>query len=125
MTLPKPSELVHTHTITLGEGLDVSFQLSPIPGAVYQQIIDAHRDEDGKTPWETVAEPLLEASIQRVYSSVESTPQPFTINDATEIWETWPDWARWDILQAVIAYSTKGPAANPFSGSTRNENAEQ
>ena len=125
MALPKLDRLTHTHTVTLGDGLDVAFQLVPIPGLIYQEIIDAHRGEDGKTPWETVAVPILTAGIGTVYSSVESTAVPFTETDAMEIWNEWPEWARWDIYQAVIAYVTKGPAGNPFSKSKPKENAEQ
>ena len=125
MSLPKISELTQTHTVTLSGDLDVMFQLHPIPGLIYQQIIDAHRGEDGKTPWEDVAVPILTAGIGTVYSSVESSPVPFTAEDAEEIWNEWPEWARWNIYQAVIAYVTKGPAGNPFSGSKPNKNAEQ
>lgn len=123
MALPKIDHLTHTHTVTLGEDLDVVFQLRPIPGITYQDIIDAHRGEDGKTPWEAVAVPILTAGIGTVYSSVESKPVEFTETDAIEIWNEWPEWARWNIYQAVIAYVTKGPAGNPFSGSKQNENA--
>lgn len=126
MALPKPGNLIQTHTVTLADEVDVSFQIAPIPGAEYQQIIDDHRDADtGKTPWETVAVPILTAGVVQVYSSVESSPVEFTTVDADEVWSTWPDWARWDILQAVIAYTTKGPAGNPFSGSRRNETGEE
>lgn len=123
MALPKLDRLTHTHTVTLGDSIDVAFQLRPIPGIVYQQIIDDHRGEDGKTPWETIAIPILTAGIGTVYSSIESTPVAFTVTDATEIWSEWPEWARWNIYQAVIAYVTKGPAGNPFSSSKPNENA--
>ena len=34
-----------------------------------------------------------------MYSSVESTPVPFTLGDAEELWTEWPEWARWDTLQ--------------------------
>jgi len=124
MALPKPSQITHTHTVVLGDDIDVSFQMTPIPGSRYQQIIDKHRGEDGKTPWETVAVPLLVASVQAVYSSIESTSVPFTEADAVELWNEWPDWARWDLYQAVIAYSTKGPAGNPFTGSKPKPNVD-
>lgn len=124
MALPRITALVQTHTVTLAEDLDVMFQIVAIPGSKYQAIIDAGRGEDGKTPWEDVAIPLLTEGITHVYSSVESTPVEFTETDATELWEQWPEWARWDVFQAVIAYSTKGPAANPFSRSKPNENDE-
>lgn len=124
MTLPKLDRLTRSHTVTLGDELDVVFQLQPIPGLIYQQIIDEHRGDDGKTPWETIAVPILAAGIGTVYSSVESTPVAFTDSDATEIWNEWPEWARWDIYQAVISYVTKGPAGNPFSKSKQNENDE-
>ena len=42
-------------------------------------------------------------------SSPPRSRSPF--DDADELWNEWPEWARWDIYQAVIAYSTKGPAA--------------
>ena len=124
MALPKLTSLVQTHTVTLAEDLDVMFQIVAIPGSKYQAIIDSGRGEDGKTPWETVAVPILTAGIEAVYSSVESAAVPFTEQDAAELWGEWPEWARWDVFQAVIAYSTKGPAANPFSQSKPNENAE-
>ena len=126
MTLPKLDTLTTTHTVTLGDDLAVSFQLRPIPGVEYQTIIDTHRDPDtGKTPYESIAVPVLAAGTAAVYSSVESTPSPFTDADADELWTTWPEWARWEIYTAVVSYSTKGPAGNPFSGSPANENAEQ
>lgn len=124
MALPKLDQLIQTHTVTLGPDLDVSFQIRPIPGAAYQAIIDAHRDEDGKTPWEVAAVPVMSAGIVAVYSSVESTPVPFSEGDAQEIWGQWPDWARWEILQTVIAATTKGPGANPFFGSKPKASAE-
>lgn len=125
MTLPNLDSLVHTHTVTLSNDLSVSFQLRPIPGGEYQTIIDAHRDPDtGKTPFETIAVPVIAASVTSVYSSVESTPSPFTADDAKELWTTWPEWARWDVYTAIIGYTTKGPAGNPFTGSTQKENAE-
>lgn len=124
MALPKLDQFTHTHTVTLDADLDVCFQLRPIPGLKYQAIIDAHRGDDGKTPWEAIAVPILTAGIGTVYSSIESAPTEFTEDDATEIWTEWPEWARWDIYQAVIAYVTKGPAGNPFTSRKPNENAE-
>ena len=125
MALPKINQLVQSHTVTLSEDLDVTFQLQPIPGSKYQAIIDAGRDtETGKTPWENVAVPIMSEGITAVYSSVESAPVPFTAEDAAEVWEDWPEWARWNIYSAVIEYSTKGPAGNPFTGSQRKENGE-
>jgi len=124
MALPKLDRLTVTHTVTLSDDLDVMFQIVPIPGARYQAIIDDGRDpETGKTPWEDVAVALLSAGVVAVYSSVESQPQPFTEADAVELWTEWPEWARWNVYQAVIACSTKGPAANPFSQSTQNGSA--
>ena len=125
MTLPKLSSIIQTHTLTLSDDLTVSFQIRPIPGVEYQQIIDEHADEHGKTPFEVIAIPVLTAGITTVYSSVESTPADFTEADATELWEQWPEWARWDIYRAVIEYTTKGPGGNPFSASKPNENDEQ
>lgn len=124
MALPKITQTGTDHTITLDDDLTVTFHLTPIPGKTYQAILDDHRDDDGKVTHDDVAVEMLDAGIATVYSSVESTPQPFTADDATEIWETWPDWARMNVYQAVVTYSTRGPAADPFDASARRKTAE-
>lgn len=117
MALPKLSDVGRDHTITLDDDLTVTFQLRPIPGSRYQSIIDAHRDDEGRASHEAVAVDMLTAGISAVYSSVESTPTPFAETDAVELWEQWPEWARTQVYSAVIAYSTRGPAADPFDKS--------
>lgn len=122
MTLPKPSKYVHTHTVILTPDAEVSFQIVPLPGARYQQLVDECRDPDtGKTPWANLAVPLLTESVTAVYSSLESTPVEFTAQDAEEIWEEWPEWARWDIFATVLHDNTQGPASDPFTTSKRKE----
>jgi hypothetical protein len=125
MALPKINQLIQSHTVTLAEDLVVTFQLVPIPGSQYSAILEAHRDPEGKSPHEAVAVDVLTAGITAVYSSVESSPVAFTSEDAAELWEQWPDWARWDVYTAVTAYTTRGPAADPFSKSRQNENEGQ
>jgi hypothetical protein len=122
--LPKLGTLTRDHVITLGDDLVVTFQLTPIPGSKYTQILDAHRGEDGKAAHEDVAVDILTAGIANVYSSVESTAVPFGQADATELWTEWPEWARWQVYLAVVAYSTQGPGANPFGKSRQSENGE-
>ena len=120
--LPRFSDVHQDHTVQLADGVYVVFQVVAIPGARYNEILEECRGDDGKVRIEDTGVPILTAGINRVYSSVESTPIEFTQADAEEIWETWPEWARTDVYSTVIAYSTRGPAADPFSGSTRNGN---
>jgi len=124
MALPKLNQLTTDHVIELDDDLTVTFQLSPIAGTAYNAIIDAHRDDDGKAPHEAVAVDVLTAGIRAVYSSQESTPADFTETDARELWDEWPDWARWSVYGAVVRYSTQGPGADPFDGPKRRRNAD-
>lgn len=122
MTLPTITQVTLDHTITLDDDLVVTFRLVPIPGSKFQRILDDHRDADGRSPNTAIAVDLITAGISEIYSSVESTPAVFTDADARELWETWPDWARWDVFSAVLTYATKGPAADPFVRSKPNGN---
>ena len=55
MALPKLSDVGRDHTITLDDDLTVTFQLRPIPGARYQQILVEQRGADGRVTHEDVA----------------------------------------------------------------------
>lgn len=126
MTLPRITAHVSTdHVIVLDDDLTVTFRVVPIAGSKYAAIIDQHRDAEGVASHEAVAVDMLTAGIDVVYSSVESTPSEFTHADAVELWEQWPEWARWNVYRAVIDYSTRGPAADPFGKSRQNENGDK
>lgn len=123
MALPSLSGLVADLPVEVGDVV-VTFQVAPIPGKRYGEIIDAGRDADGRVSDDDVAVPLLAAGIIGVYSSVESQVAEFTEDDARELWEEWPEFARARVLRAVIAASTKGPGADPFGGSKRTGNGD-
>lgn len=119
--LPSFTDARTTHTIAVGD-IDVVFNIVPIPGKTYNQILDDHRDDDGKVANEAIAVDIITHGIDSVYTSVESTPQPWERDDAVEVWETWPDWARGELFTVVHAYSVAGPRADPFSKRKRNGN---
>lgn len=123
MTLPTVPTAAKIHTITLSDDVVVTFQLAAIPGKRYQEILDDHRDEEGRATNEACYIDIVTEGVHATYSNIESTPTPFTQADATEIFETWPEWARWEIFTVCVVYSTKGPAADPFVKSGPNENA--
>ena len=123
MALTKITEVSSDHVVTFSDDLIFTFQLVPIPGSDYQAIIDAHRDDDGKASNDDVAAPMMEAGIDQAYSSVDSQPSPFGIDEAAEIWKDWPEWARWSVYNAVVAYSTRGPAADPLDAAKKKGNA--
>jgi len=141
MSLPDVTGETVNHTIEFSDHLSVTFQLRLIPGAVFDAVLDAHRNGDGKASVDDCGPALLTHGVRAVYSSVESKPVPWELAtrerdetpdafaarvtdhpDAVEVWDVWPEWARMSLYGAVVAYSTKGPAADPFSRSKTKPN---
>ena len=123
MALTKITDVSSDHVVTFSDDLIFTFQLTPIPGTDYQDIIDEARDDAGKASNDDVAAPMMCAGIGKAYSSVDSVPTPFGLAEAREIWDTWPEWARWSVYNAVVAYSTKGEAADPLDAAKKKGNA--
>ena len=124
MALTPITQVTTDHTVTFSDDLIFTFQLVPIPGTDYQDIIEDHRDDDGKASNDNVAPSMMEAGISHAYSSADPRTE-FTIDDAREIWDTWPEWARWSVYNAVVAYSTRGSASDPLDAATKKGTAER
>ena len=141
MGLPSIGDQTADHVIEFGD-VTVTFQLRLIPGGVFQAIIDHHRAEDGSAPVEAVGPMMLTHGIRAIYSSEEPKPQDWARPtrgpeetpagyvervpvhaDALEVWRDWPEWARASVYSAVVAYSTRGPTADPSEGSPKPRNA--
>lgn len=113
MALPDITAITQAVTVELDSDIAVTFNLCPIPGSVYNDLIDAHRDtETGKAPHDDIAEQVLLAGIS-TYQTGDDELEHFVDEDATAIWTEWPDHARWNLYHAVTVFSTKGPG-NPF-----------
>ena len=111
--------------IDLGGDQTVVFRIRPIPAPEWSAIQDRHSIEGSDERWSIrdAAEDLLTEGVTSFYSNKQSTPVDFDREDAKEILATWPPYARDDLVGAVIAATTQGPAANPFSRLNRNGNA--
>jgi hypothetical protein len=126
MTLPQLTDLTTDVTIELADHLIVTFQLAPIPGKTYQEILLRHRDATtGDSSVEAMGLDLLKVGVRTVYSSVESTPVPWTDADAVEFWDTWPEFARQQLLIGVYQFATNGPVADPFGKSAQRKPADK
>ena len=118
MALTSITSVTVDHIVTFTDDLVFTFKLAPISGTVYQQILDDHRDEDGKTSNDSVAAALMFAGITSARSNGDEF-QDFGRDDAAEIWDEWPDWARWDVYNAVQHFATRGPGADPLDVPTK------
>lgn len=139
MPLPSLGDSIIQHVIEF-PNVTATFQLRIIPGAVYNAIIEHHKAlNEGQSPQvETVGPMLLTHGVRAHYDSEVSTPQPWELPDrgpeepaeafvarvpvheyAAELWTTWPEFARVGLYNAVVAYSTRGEGADPFSGAKR------
>ena len=66
-----PIAKVHLdHVVTFDDDLIFTFQLVPISGLRYQEIIDQHRDDEGKASNEAVAADLMHAGIGTAYHHI-------------------------------------------------------
>ena len=144
MPLPSLAGEVVPHQVEF-PNVTVTFHLRVIPAPVYSAIIDVHKGEDGTgATVEAVGATLLTHGIASVYSSEVSTPDPWELPkradgetaedyvkrvtphaDGLEIWTTWPEWARMSVYAACVAYSTRGPTADPREGSPTRDNADR
>jgi hypothetical protein len=101
----------------------VSFRTQVPSGADLERLYRAHPAADDGARWnlETFPPALIAASVIEWCSS--ETPgevAALTEDDAVELWETWPQWARRELFTALYAQATDGPVVDPFSRSTPN-----
>lgn len=117
--LPTPAEAHLQHKVDLDAdgAVWVVFIIRPISASKYSEILDeaAAGKADGEfVSTNDIAVQIIAAGVVSLYSSENNTPEKLDAPDAvlmaTEVWTTWPTWARSSLFDAIKSYSLEGPS---------------
>lgn len=98
-----------------------TFTTRTLPGAEWERMLFEHRSPvDGFDYDPATFPPALIAASVTGYSRDDGTgPKSYaapSLDDATELWSTWPQWARNRLLRPLEVQNVVGPALGKVSG---------
>ena len=59
---------------------------------------------------ELIAESVTGWTVEQNGETIEHETRPPSLDEATELWETWPEWARRELRGPLVAQNVNGPA---------------
>lgn len=114
MTLPHNLFPILTCDLAVTDDTTVSFQYRAVSGARWSELVEAHTDAEGNRDGDSLAVAVYAEAVEQVRATGGDW-QPFTADDAAELWTTWPEWCRRDLYAAIYASTIGGPSADPFA----------
>lgn len=111
--------------IPADESFAVTFSTRLLSGAEWEHLQRISPSEDERYRWnmDALAPRVIAAMVTEWQSTSGSHGGPFTEDEARELWQTWPQWARAELWEALYGQIIAGPGADPFGRSNRNGTA--
>jgi len=117
---PRDDEHLEAEALARAEADAVVFTLRTrvLPGALWEKLVREHPPQPGSgddydvdtMPPVLIAESVTGWHVDKAGETLEAEDRPPTVDEAAELWNEWPEWARRRLLRPLISQNVTGPA---------------